>query len=91
MKVELYNDEYTGKVFEPQGIVVFPGRVGDPITPICTSAKFTFTDHDKARVEEMREWWQQLNPNMYDLVSFFFVRYKTGVSNLCQGFVSKIT
>ena len=68
MKVELYNGAYTGKVFEPQTVAIFPGRVGDPTTPICTSDKFTFTDYDKAQVEEMREWWNQLHPNMHDLV-----------------------
>ena len=49
MKVEEYNGSMTGKVFDPQAIMIVAGSIGDPINPFSTSPKMSFTEYDKAR------------------------------------------
>ena len=49
MKTDEYKGFMNGKVFDPRGITMVSGTVGDPIIPVSTSPKMTFTEYDKAR------------------------------------------
>lgn len=69
MKVEEYNGFMTGKVFDPQAVTLVSGNVGDPINPVSTSLKMTFTEYDEARVKELRDWWRDQSLSRNDEVS----------------------
>jgi hypothetical protein len=62
MKVEAYNGFITGKVFEAASITVIPGTVGDPMRPVSTASKLSFSEFDQSKVEELRQWWKDLHP-----------------------------
>ena len=75
MKVEAYNGFMTGKVFEASAITVVQGQVGDPMRPISSAPKLSFSEFDRSKVDEMRQWWKELlppSPNV-SLVSQRFV------------------
>jgi hypothetical protein len=62
MKVEAYNGFITGKVFEAASITVIPGTVKDPMRPVSTASKLSFSEFDQSKVEELRQWWKDLHP-----------------------------
>ena len=68
MRVEKYLGNMTGRVFDPRSVTVVSGSVGDPINPVSTAANLTFTEFDRARVEELRLWWKEFNAAMFDEV-----------------------
>jgi hypothetical protein len=47
VKMEPRDGVMTGRVFSAHAILVVPGRVGDPITPVSTARSMIFTEFDK--------------------------------------------
>ena len=61
MTMQLFSGALTGRVYDPRGVTVFPGSKSDPIDPICTTSRdLKFTAEDRAKVEELRDWYAQL-------------------------------
>ena len=71
MMAQDFNGAMTGRVFDSRAVTVVSGSVGDPIIPVSEAKSFTFTEFDKARVEELRAWWKAYNAVQLDDVRLF--------------------
>ncbi|XP_056005533.1 protection of telomeres protein 1-like [Ostrea edulis] len=56
LKITHYHEENQGQSGPGFSWLAFDGDKGSPVRPVSSSASFTFTESDKAKVEELREW-----------------------------------